>query len=175
MVRDLLADGAEQQAPEASTPARADDEELGTHRLVDEHLGRLPFRGSRFAVDARLQSPRFGECVGRGVLCALLEACARVDRRRPEARVDGRGDVPCTDDAQHGIAQRRLAGGEAQRRLAAFGPVHTDDHHVRHASSAFWLVRDREPFRTGQEPDSSGARYSSFSFQMWTRIRASSP
>jgi hypothetical protein len=137
----LLAHRTQQQSREASSPARADHEQLGSFGRLDEGVGGTSFDCVALDVDVRaLRDPRHPtfEVVAR--LSLKLFPIEHLCGHKPISGVPG--DGPGIDRTDRALPHPRLLDCPAQRLHRGFGTVDSDDDH-RSPSPA---TRRDEPF-----------------------------
>jgi hypothetical protein len=130
VVRTLLTDRSEQQPGEATVSARADDEQVGVARLVDEDGGRrsfadLPLDGDAVGVGHNLVHDRVERDLGAAA--QLAEIGAGDGREALDALDPDVAELPGMDDAQGCLSQLRLVEREPEGGLRSLRAVDADD------------------------------------------------
>jgi signal transduction histidine kinase len=143
VVNDLGADRAQQQAGEPSGAARADHDQVGAARRVDQRLGGLPADrrdGHGFGLGAELADRRVDRLLGRLAGLFLLGLVLRIDDRVPGPRA--RGHLVNGQDRQRGVLKRCVLHGPLECVLGGSRAVQAYQD-SRHAVA---------PLRLGRRP-----------------------
>jgi hypothetical protein len=122
----LLADRAEQEATEAAVAARADNEQIGAARFVDETRSRRTLDDAALDLDIIELSSHLASHVLEQFLCRPMDS-ANVAPLQRTVRTEGADGV---DDAQRRLPQPRLLEREPQRRLGSGRVVDADDDYA---------------------------------------------
>ncbi len=116
----LLADRAEQQAGKSPSATIADDDQGRVSRLLQEHLGWVPFERRALTLNRGVQPFGFCDCFADDRLRVLEEAVEyRLVAWREAGREDGLRHLPDGNDAQARSSQFRLPGRHPERRPGA--------------------------------------------------------